>query len=165
MKEAPLFYEEQKFTQWWLWLLLLSPILILGYTLVKPILEHSNQTNGNFSFSLVASKDFWISLVIMLLVLILFILLKLKTTVTQEYIKITFFPLFSKKWNWTDITAAEIVTYSFVGYGIRLSIKHGTVYNIKGNQGLAIHLKNGKKIMIGTQNPVELAKILIKKVK
>ena len=144
---------------------MLSPIVILGYTLVKPILEQYNQVNDNFSFSLTPSNDFWISLVIMLVVLMLFILLKLKTTVSPEYIKISFFPLFSKKWNWSDITSAEIVTYGFVGYGVRLSLTYGTVYNIKGDQGLAIHLKNGKKIMIGTQKSNELAQLIKKKIK
>ncbi|WP_024479996.1 hypothetical protein [Cellulophaga baltica] len=160
MKEKPLFHEEQKFTQWWLWLLLLAPIVILFYTLVKPILEDPNQANGNFSFSLIPSNDFWISLGLMLVVLILFMLLKLKTTLSQDYIQVSFFPFFTKKWNWSEINTAEIVTYGFVGYGIRLSLKYGTVYNIKGNQGLAIHLKNGKKLMVGTQKPEELANVI-----
>ena len=160
MKEKPLFHEEQKFTQWWLWLLLLAPIVILFYTLVKPILEDPNQANGNFSFSLIPSNDFWISLGLMLVVLILFMLLKLKTTLSQDYIQVSFFPFFTKKWNWSEINTTEIVTYGFVGYGIRLSLKYGTVYNIKGNYGLAIHLKNGKKLMVGTQKPEELANVI-----
>ena len=41
-------------------------------------------------------------------------------------------------------------------YGVRLGSKYGTVYNINGNKGLAIELKNGKKFMVGTQKAAEL---------
>ena len=34
------------------------------------------------------------------------------------------------------------------------------VYNVKGTKGLALLLKNGKKIVLGTQRPEELEHIL-----
>ena len=58
---------------------------------------------------------------------------------------------------------AEIVNYEFVGgWGIRLWTKYGTVYNTKGDKGLAIELQNGKKFLIGTQKATELSKIIEK---
>ncbi|MGB5272717.1 MAG: hypothetical protein WBN39_01570, partial [Flavobacteriaceae bacterium] len=67
---------------------------------------------------------------------------------------------FNKQFKWEDIDKAEIIKYRFVGFGIRLSFKYGTVYNIKGNLGMALHLKDGKKYLIGTQKPEELQKAI-----
>ncbi|MEY2949509.1 MAG: hypothetical protein RLZZ248_710, partial [Bacteroidota bacterium] len=36
---------------------------------------------------------------------------------------------------------------------LRVSFKHGTVYNIGGKYGLAIVTKAGKKWVLGTQDP------------
>ncbi|WP_282032750.1 hypothetical protein [Aequorivita sinensis] len=74
-----------------------------------------------------------------------------------------FFPFVKKKVNWKDVKSAEVVNYGFVGgWGIRLGTKYGTVYNIKGNRGLAIELLNGKKFLTGTQKETELREILAK---
>nr|WP_315263057.1 hypothetical protein [uncultured Flavobacterium sp.] len=43
------------------------------------------------------------------------------------------------------------MNYKFLGFGVRLFTSYGTVYNTKGDTGLAIELKCGKKILIGTQ--------------
>lgn len=62
-----------------------------------------------------------------------------------------------------DIKSAKVVNYGFVGgWGIRLWTAYGTVYNIKGNKGLAIELFNGEKFLIGTQKENEL-KIIVEK--
>ena len=153
-----LFQEEQKFTQWWLWLLLLAPVGFIFYNLLQPIINNISYTDDN-AVAAVLSKDFWIPLLILLLILILFLLLKLKTEITSEAIHMRYYPLFSKTWKWEDIATAEVITYGFVGYGIRISIKYGMVYNVKGNKGLALTLKNGKKVVIGTQKPEELERI------
>ncbi|WFO17555.1 hypothetical protein M601_007825 [Cellulophaga baltica 4] len=157
MRENYLFYEEQKFTQWWLWLLLL---LIIGYLLFD-LISFSYSSDEIFTVgTIIFNTENLIPLILVCLVILLFLILKLKTTLSQDYIQISFFPFFTKKWNWSEINTTEIVTYGFVGYGIRLSLKYGTVYNIKGNHGLAIHLKNGKKLMVGTQKPEELANVI-----
>ena len=76
-----------------------------------------------------------------------------------------FFPLVKKDIKWKDIKDVQVIEYGFVGgFGIRLGTKYGTVYNIKGNKGLAIELTNGKKYLIGTQKETEL-KTALKKIK
>lgn len=155
-----LFTEEQKFTQWWLWLLLLSPFFVFIYSIFAPILNETVFAQGNYSFSIIPSFDFWIPFFILLAILLLFQLLKLKTEITSERISMRFFPLFSKQWLWSDIQKAKVISYGFVGYGIRISLKHGMVYNVKGNKGLALFLKNGKKVVLGTQRSEELKKVI-----
>ena len=44
----------------------------------------------------------------------------------------SFIPFVKKRIKWTEIKKAEVVNYGFVGgWGIRLSIEYGTVYNIR----------------------------------
>lgn len=68
----------------------------------------------------------------------------------------SFFPFVKKKVSWKEIKQIKVVKYDFVGYGIRLGSEFGTVYNTKGNKGLAIELKNEKKFIIGTQKETEM---------
>jgi hypothetical protein len=85
----------------------------------------------------------------------------MQTTVTKEKIMIKFSPLANKQILWSDVKEAQLVTYkSIVGYGLRFSTTYGTVYNVKGNRGLSLILKNGKKYMVGTQCHRELGDII-----
>ena len=71
------------------------------------------------------------------------------------------FPFVKKHFAWKDIQGAKTLRYGFVGgYGIRLLTPYGTVYNIKGKEGLALELKNGKKYLIGSQKTDEIELVL-----
>lgn len=88
-------------------------------------------------------------------------MMQLTTTVNQKSIEIKFFPFVNKTIKWEDVKSAEVLNYGFVGgWGIRLWTKYGTVYNTSGNIGLAIILKNDKKVCVGTQKENELKQIL-----
>jgi len=69
----------------------------------------------------------------------------------------------TRKINLTDIESFEVKKYhplrDFGGWGIRFGLS-GKAYNVKGNMGLCIVLKNGKKILFGTQNPDELRRAM-----
>ena len=108
-------------------------------------------------FGLIIFAVFVFSLIAM------FWFMRLKTEIDQDEIRMNFFPFVKKRVNWKEIKNAEIVNYGFVGgWGIRLGTQYGTVYNMKGNKGLAIELVNGKKFLIGTQKETELNKIVNK---
>jgi len=156
MKNEALFYEEQRFTQWWLWFvwIVLFGIAIGNFFELSFSVAHFIAVG-----SVVLETENLIPIIILILVLVLFRMLTLKTAITSDSIHIHYFPLFSKKWKWEAIQTAEVITYGFVGYGIRISFKYGMVYNVKGNKGLALHLKNGQKLVIGTQKPEELAQL------
>jgi len=139
---ATIFKEEQKFTQWWIWLILtvFVAILIADYIKFKQDPE---------------------ALVVILLVLVLFLVLKLNTTVDKDGVRMRYFPLLSKHVTWKEIKKVSIIKYGFIGgLGIRLWTKYGTVYNVKGRKGLFVELKNGKNFLIGTQQEEELKKVL-----
>lgn len=153
------FIEEQKFTQWWLWLILIA----IG---ILPIIGIYNRLILGEKFGDKPMSDFGLIIFCVFIfgLIAMFWFMRLKTEIDQNEIRMNFFPFVKKRINWKDIKKVEIVNYGFVGgWGIRLGTKYGTVYNTKGNKGLAIELLNGKKFLIGTQKETELNKIVDKK--
>ena len=97
------------------------------------------------------------------IVLIGLMLLRLKTNYTSEGIYIVFIPFVCKKFiPWDTVSYAYLRTYGisdFGGWGYRFG-KDGRAMTAKGNQGLQLVLKDSSKILIGTQKPEEVQKII-----
>jgi hypothetical protein len=150
------FTEIQRFNQWWIWLLLAGLFLIPFYSIYKEFIKTTKSELSAFD------NPGWIIMTFAIAMLILFMTsLRLTTSIDEDKIHIRFSPLTSKTFEWNDIKSAELIKYGFVGgWGIRLWTKYGTVYNVKGDMGLAIHMKNGKKYVIGTQKVEELSNYL-----
>src|SRR5690606_37266073 len=99
--------------------------------------------------------------VIPMLFILLFLLIRLETTITQKELSFQFFPFVKRNYSFEDIETLKVINYGFVGgWGIRFTMKYGTVYNTRRNKGLFIKLKNEKTLVIGTQKPEELDKII-----
>lgn len=150
------FKEEQKFTQWWLWVILvcIGSLPIIG--IYKQIII--GQPFGDKPMSDIGLLVF--SIFIFLLIG-LFLMMKLTTKIDENLIEMSFFPFVRKSIKRNEIKTAKVINYGFVGgWGIRLWTTYGTVFNIKGNKGLAIELLNGEKFLIGTQKENELKEIL-----
>jgi len=151
------FKEKQKFTQWWLWLILIGIALFQVYGLYQQLIKGEDFGDKPMSdFGLIGFT------IISFAILFLFWYMTLETEIDQKEIRIKFIPLTKKSYKWEDVKSATILEYKFVGYGIRLFTLYGTVYNTKGNKGLAIELKNGNKLLVGTQKSDELSHIIEK---
>lgn len=157
------FNETQKFRQWWIWLAALVPVGIILYILFtelalqKPI--------GQYPMD----EELLIAFFIMMLVGITFVfLLRLETSIDREGISFRFSPFHFKARQilWGEIETAWVREYrpikEYGGWGIRVSIHNGRAFNVRGNKGLQLVLKNGKKILLGTQEPEEMAKVLLR---
>lgn len=155
MQQEVIFKEVQKFTQWWLWLFLLVPIF---FALLKIYNIYENLvTDSSFgSFSIVMPLSYWIGALIYVCTLLFILFSKLTVMITDTEIKIRHLLFFRKSIMLSDVVTSEIVSYGFLGYGIRISPTYGAVFNVKGNKGLAITLKNNRKFLIGTQKPAAL---------
>lgn len=151
------FKEQQKFTQWWLWLILIGLGILPVLGIYKQLIL--GEKFGDYPMS---NLELIIFCAVIFGLIVIFAFIRLKTEINQNEIKINYFPFVKKKVKWKDIKSAKIVNYGFVGYGIRFGSNYGTIYNLKGNKGLAIVLKNGKKFMIGTQKETELNSVLTK---
>ena len=141
-----LFEENQKFTQWWLWVILLSfPIISFG-----PFDE--NSININY-------------ILIGFAIPFLFYLFELRLKVSDEALHFQFFPFHFKSHiiKLEDIKKFKAMEYSplkeYGGWGIKYGFK-GKAYNVSGNKGVKILLNNETNIMFGSQKHSELAKAL-----
>ena len=152
---TPHFHEEQRFTQWWLWLLLVVitaiPVVGLYFQVVlgKPFGDNPMSNAGLVYFAL-----------FMLAVLFLFWFVRLYTDIDHKTIRLEFYPFIRRKFSWSDVESAKIVDYEYVGYGLRVGSKYGKVFNMRGRKGLALQLRNGERLVIGTQRESELRRII-----
>jgi hypothetical protein len=153
MSSTILFSETQRFTQWWIWGLLLGSSAIVLVTIYQQVSTDA------------VSSSLWLALAVTLLALGLFLSMRLETQLHREGIRVRLFPLHlrHREIPWSAIEKAYLRTYSpireFGGWGLRFGPK-GKAYNVSGNQGLQLELRNGKKLLIGTQKSEELRIIL-----
>ena len=151
-----LFKETQRFTQWWLWLLLAGISILPVYGIIQQLmLNEPWGDNPMPDWGLIVYAVGNAAIVYFIYAI------NLKTWIHPDGVRVSFPPFFrNKHFSFDDMVSAEVVTYGFVGYGLRISLKYGTVYNIKGNKGLAITMKNGKNFLIGTQHPAQVDEII-----
>ena len=153
------FTEKQKFTQWWFWTVFILPAAIAIYACITQLffdIPFGNNPMSNIGVLLFAICSFG--------VLYFNRYMALLTEINDFGIQMRFVPFVKKDIAWHQLASLKIVNYGFVGYGIRLGSPHGTVYNMKGNIGLALTLKDGTKFVIGTQQP-EVLKGVLEKIK
>ncbi len=148
-----IYTEKQSFWTWWLGVL----FGVVLYMQLEPIFSGEKNLDSSTI----------IALGIVGTVLLLMLLLRLRTTIDDHGITIRFFPFVRKKtWEWEQISEVFVTEYSIAdygGWGYRVSSK-GKAYNTKGKYGLQLILKNGARIMVGTQNP-EVVKQVIEDLK
>lgn len=151
------FKEKQKFTQWWIWLILIGLGSFAAFGVVQQLffgIEFGSKPMSNIGIVIFAIGIFGF--------IYFFWYMTLITKINENGIEIQFLPFVKKEVKWNELKSAKIVNYGFVGYGIRLGSQYGTIYNINGNKGLAIELSHGKKFVIGTQKEAELKDIIEK---
>lgn len=90
-------------------------------------------------------------------------LLNLQTEINDRGISVKFSLFMSKPdlYLWEDISRAHINKYrpiaEYGGWGYRLGLfTKKRAYSISGNMGLALTLKNGQTVMIGTEKAEEM---------
>lgn len=161
MKSQTIFKEKQSFTIWWLYILLLGLNAILIYGFYQQVIM------GKPYGSQPASDTFLIVFTLLMLLFTLFMLsLRLDTLINKEGIAVRFYPIHQKYkfYPWEEIESYELRTYQpikeYGGWGIRRGVNKSRALNVKGNQGLQLVFKDGSKLLIGTQDAEQLAKLL-----
>lgn len=151
-----LFREEQRFRQIWIWLLILLVAGLQWWGFIQQIIL--GQPWGDNP-----APD-WMVVALWLLfgigMPLFFVYLRLIVTVTSETVDVHFRPLMRRKISIADVATVEAETYSplrqFGGWGIR-GLGKNRAYSISGNQGVALMLNNGDRILIGSLRANELA--------
>ena len=187
MKGKILFSEQQKYRQVWHWLLFsalfITPGIIL-YGVIQQIVfdkPWGDEPISNTGLLIL----FLVTFVLMTGVFVLLLMTRLEMMITYEKINVKMFPFHRsfRHYRWEDISEAtvrrNVPVREFGGYGIRTGGGFGfkfdftgihlarkfnkaTAYTISGRDILQLLLKDGKKIMIGTQKANELEAAILK---
>lgn len=162
------FTEKQKFNQPWIWIGLIimgvTTIGMFGLAFYRQIIQGKKFGNNPMSDNALIIVFILITLMFFLLIL-LFVFAKLTTVIDKNGVAFRFFPFQFRftKIAWSEIESAEVITYNPIrecgGWGIKYN-KKGKVFNVAGDKGLQLQLRNGKTILIGTQQSAGLAKYL-----
>lgn len=155
------FKEEQRFTQLWLIVVIVFSSLVPIFVVIKEYVNNENSFSIGTLLLIVA---------MILLPLGIIFLFKLTTRIDEQGIQYQFFPfhLSFRKIGWNEISKAYVRTYDpigeFGGWGIKFGLfgnkARGTAVNISGDLGIQLILKNGKKLLIGTQKESEAKSVL-----
>ncbi len=155
-----LFAEEQRFTQWWLWAIMLFALLSVLVPFLYGIYSQEvlNKSFGNQPMSTEGlAVTGTASTLLVLIIIVVFNRARLKTKISSDKLAVAFPPFFRK---WKELVPGEIERYEireynaireYGGYGVKRRFKYGQSYTISGNIGLQLYLKNGKRLLIGTQ--------------
>jgi amino acid transporter len=162
MQDKILFAEKQKIIQWWIWL------LIVGFNFVFYWMMYMQLVLGKqVGDSPISDLGVVLIYIPMLLITILFFYFKLETRIEKEGIYVRFFPFHIRFrfYPWESIEKVYTRTYKpmkeYGGWGIKGSSSNRT-FNFSGKEGLQLELKNGNKLLIGTQKIAELNELLIR---
>jgi len=154
------FKETQKFNLRWKWLLFMVLYALMSWALLQQFSEEKYDIIG------IVSLVFSICMLAFFNVLIL--LMKLEVEINNESVNFRFKPFHIKPRtieikDIDKIYIREFKPYlEYGGHGIQRKFKYGKSFTVSGKNGLQLVLRNGEKILIGTQKPKELNKILEK---
>ena len=164
MKEI-IFNETQRFRNTaWLYLVVLLFVFMVSLTIYglysQLYLKIPFGSNPMSDGGLILMSVFTIALPALLLWL--FFVSRLETIVANDGGYYRYIPFINKfrKIDTYSVDFCEVrkyhPIYEFGGWGIRYSLKQKTMcYNVRGNLGVFLQLKNGKKLLLGSQNPHE----------
>ncbi len=155
------FKEEQRFSQLWLIILIIFSSLVP----IGVVINEYQKDEKPFSLEMVLLIIF-----VILLPLAIVFVFKLSTRIDEQGIHYRFFPFhFSdKKISWNEISKAYVRTYDplgeYGGWGLKggnfFNKSKGTAINVAGDIGIQLELKNGKKLLIGTQKENEAKSVI-----
>jgi len=156
-----IFTEEQRFGQVWLWVALVGMdvafFALFFAQFFGPVPPRPTGPADLLGLCLGA--------LLCLGITALFVSLKLITRITNQGISVQFKPLHRKPviFHFSDIREYSVRTYrpvmEYGGWGIKRGTG-GLAYNVSGNKGLQLVLKDGRKILIGTQKPEQLKSVI-----
>ena len=138
------FHEEQRFRQWWIWVLLaVAAVPLLVVVAIRG-----------------PALTVLLGPLLLLAVGALLAFARLVVDVDGEAITVAFHFLWPKRRiPLADVRSAKATTYrpilDYGGYGVRLGFR-GWAFNVSGDEGVLVETNNGSRLMIGSQRAEQL---------
>ncbi len=162
MTKDVLFREKQKFNQWWIWFIVIGLNAILLFAVYRQVLA-----GQPFGDNPMGDDALLLTFGLVLLFTLMFLSFRLETIIKSDGIYVRFFPFHMKfqYYSWESLLKVYVREYSpmsdYGGWGMRWSLfGKGKAYNVSGDKGLQLELKNNKKLLIGTNQAAELTTLL-----
>jgi uncharacterized membrane protein YobD (UPF0266 family) len=156
-----IFKEEQRFNQLWIIVLMVISTLVPIGLIIKEQTENVNTLSSIETIGLIA---------LIILASSFIFVFKLSSRIDEKGIYYKFFPFYLKYKliEWSEINTAYVRTYDplgeYGGWGIKggyfWNKSKGKAINVSGDIGIQLELKNGKKLLIGTQKQDDAKRIL-----
>jgi hypothetical protein len=155
---VPHFLEEQRFRQFWVYLLLAIPVVIMWWGFLEQIIlgrQWGDRPAPN-----------WVVILTWLLFGIglpgFFWMLRMNTRVDGTGVEVRWSPIKSGATvAYSEIECHESITYrpirEFGGWGVRWGGKQRRAYNVSGDRGVELFLTDGRSIVVGSERSDELA--------
>ena len=151
------FEERQHLRQWWLWLLI-GVLVALGWWAVL------QQIVLGVPFGTDPGPDGLVLLMWLLVGIVLPALLAwahLRLAVTDQEIVIDYRPFTRRRIALSEVMGAIARDYDalreYGGWGIKGWSRDRRAYNVSGNRGVEVFLRDGRSVMLGSQRADELA--------
>lgn len=145
-------FREQQYWPGWVWILLGGTGAISGYI-------------GYKAAATAGTRALWAAWPGLLVVALMVCMMRMTTRVDADGVTVVFglVPLHTRKIAFTEIVSAEAETYSplreFGGWGLR-GWGNNRAINMAGNRGVRLQLKDGRRLLIGSQRAEELAQAI-----
>jgi hypothetical protein len=163
MNTEIIFSEKQRFTQWWIWAIMIG----VNGTMLFGVLQQL-VFGRQFGDTPMNSIALVVVTVLSIGVSSLIFIFRLETEITREGVNVRFLPFISSRhYPWHTISRSFVRKYNPVleygGWGVRFGMfGRGSAFNVSGNQGLQLVFNDDKKLLIGTGKPEELTEALIR---
>jgi len=154
------YQEKQRFNQWWLMLLMGGVSILIYYGSISQWI-----TGIPFGDKPLSDMGLLFPVVLITVVNLGMFAGGLTTRVDEKGIAVRFTPFIWKEkfYSWTDLAEVKVREYrplaEYGGWGVRGFGKNRAL-NVSGNKGLQLVMKDGSKMLIGTQKPEELEDFL-----
>jgi len=156
MNREVLFTEKQRFTQWWIWVIIFMACIIPLWQIYTAIINYQNA---------LSNPSTYIGLITIILLMGLLLSTKLETKIQKDGIYVRFIPFVFKYkvYDWNLIDKVYLRKYNpigeYGGWGLR-GFGKNRAFNISGNQGLQLEFKDGRRLLIGTHMPDEMKDVV-----
>jgi len=158
--KPPLFAETQRFRHPLLWVSLLGGVGVYLMALLRGMPGGSSEQGLELGPALAGGGT-------LLLVILFFWTLRLETRLDDEGVYVRLPPLSPRgqRIPWREVDRAWVRSYrpirEYGGWGIRMGLGgRGRAWNVQGNTGLQLVLKDGRRILVGTARGSQLRVVL-----